>query len=134
MGALKFVQTVSKQVARYKKDCRGRTVKGLQIAETFGPRLYAWLLSEHPTEPQGVDSVMKQLVETYPRALWSRLNFQTQEWYEDCAFMSCRVYFATTDTFGLDIDFVNREQSKGFGFFIKLNGDVALVVNQEIQK
>ena len=131
MGAIKFVQTLSRQVSRFDAECR-EPVRGLFIAKSFAPRLYAWLLSDHRTQPHQHDHETQLMMSMYPQALWKRLNFQTQGWFNECTHMFSRVHFAKNEIIELEILFATKEESKGFSFLIKLNGDVALVADKQV--
>jgi|SRR3989338_1308147 len=128
MVAVKFVQTSSKQIERHVSLCPA-IAPGLRIALTFPPLMYAWLMQT--THKAMFDPYIDQLKRLYPVQLVCTLNYRTQEWFNVSALMSSRIFFAATDTVGLDMKFVNRAESKGFRFVIRLDGTGARDVTKE---
>ena len=127
MADRKFTLTISKQV----RACTEKNAPGLQIARIFPLRMYEWLQTEH-TSAKEQEAAMEALVRMYPKPLWSCLNWQTQKMFDSSVLMSGRVYFAMKGVLGMDIAFVNKEESKGFSFLIRLDGRVALVADRNI--
>lgn len=131
MEAVKFVQTQSEQVKRHVRDCKA-IAPGLSIALSFPPLLYAWLVQPAAGAARSMqDPYIEQLHKLYPTAIVRSLNYRTQEWFNAASLMSSRIFFASTYTVGLDIKFVNREESKGYRFLIRFDGTDARDATKE---
>jgi hypothetical protein len=113
------------------EHCR-RIDLGLRIAFSFPPLLYAWLVQPAQESTQAApDPYIEQLRRLYSPALLVCLNYRTQDWFAGASLMSSRIFFAKTNMIGLDIKFVNREESKGFRLLIRLDGTSARDATKE---